>query len=61
MNKNESIKCTVEQCKHHACSENYCTLNSISIGTHEPNPTVAECTVVTICIKVSTTKNKVLK
>ena len=45
MNKNESIKCTVEQCKHHACSENYCTLNSISIGTHEPNPTVAECTV----------------
>ena len=36
MNKNESIKCTVEQCKHHACSENYCTLNS--------NPTVAECT-----------------
>ena len=44
MNKNESIKCTVEQCKHHACSENYCTLNSISIGTHEPNPTVAECT-----------------
>ena len=48
MNKNESIKCTVEQCKHHACSENYCTLNSmyrLSI----------------ICIKVSTTKNKVLK
>ena len=44
MNKNESIKCTVEQCKHHACSENYCTLNSISIGSHEPNPTVAECT-----------------
>ena len=44
MNKNESIKCTVEQCKHHACSENYCTLNSISIGTQEPNPTVAECT-----------------
>ena len=35
MNKNESIKCTVEQCKHHACSENYCTLNSISIGTHK--------------------------
>ena len=42
--KNESIKCTVEQCKHHACSENYCTLNSISIGTHEPNPTMVECT-----------------
>ena len=35
--KNESIKCTVEQCKHHACSENYCTLNSISIGTQCAN------------------------
>ena len=33
MNKNESIKCTVEQCKHHACSENYCTLNSINSVT----------------------------
>ena len=44
MEKNPSIQCSVQQCKHHACSENYCTLNSITVGTHEANPTVVECT-----------------
>lgn len=44
MNKNESIKCSVQQCKYHACSENYCTLNTIRVGTHEANPKVPECT-----------------
>lgn len=41
---NESIKCTVDQCKHHAKSENYCSLNSILVGTHENNPTQDQCT-----------------
>ncbi|MGL5380559.1 DUF1540 domain-containing protein [Clostridium sp.] len=44
MSKNPSIKCVVNQCKHHDCSENYCTLNVIEVGTHEPDPKVVECT-----------------
>ena len=44
MDKNPSIQCTVDQCKFHAKSENYCTLNQIMIGTHESNPKVVECT-----------------
>ncbi len=44
MQKNESIKCSVHQCKYHNHSENYCTLSSINVGTHETNPTVVECT-----------------
>ena len=31
---NQSIKCTV----------NYCGLNTITVGTHEANPTQKECT-----------------
>ena len=41
--ENRSIQCTVQQCRHHCGSENYCTLNSVMIGTHEANPTVCEC------------------
>ncbi len=41
---NESIKCTVTQCKHHCSEKNYCSLNSIVVGTHESNPTMVECT-----------------
>ncbi len=44
MQKNESIECTVTSCAHHANSEDYCTLNSIMVGTHESNPTQKECT-----------------
>lgn len=44
MLKNESIKCTVEQCQHHAATDDYCTLNEILVGTHESNPTQVECT-----------------
>lgn len=44
MLKNPSIKCSVEQCKYHANTENYCTLDAIKVGTHENNPTVPECT-----------------
>lgn len=40
---NHSIECTVQQCKHHCGSQNYCSLNKIQVGTHEANPTVAEC------------------
>ena len=41
---NNSIECTVTQCKHHCESENYCSLNKIMVGTHEANPTMCQCT-----------------
>lgn len=44
MSKNPSIGCTVEQCKYHCCSEDYCTLEQIMVGTHEADPKVPECT-----------------
>lgn len=44
MEKNSSIGCTVNNCQHHAQSEDYCTLNKIEVGTHESNPTKVECT-----------------
>ncbi|AOR24799.1 DUF1540 domain-containing protein [Clostridium taeniosporum] len=44
MEKNSSIKCSVSACRHHNGSQNYCTLNEISIGTHESNPRQVQCT-----------------
>jgi hypothetical protein len=41
---NRSIECSVEQCKYHCKSDDYCSLDSIMVGTHESNPTVPECT-----------------
>ncbi len=42
--KNKSIACTVNNCSHHAQTENYCTLDKIQVGTHECDPTKVECT-----------------
>ena len=44
MDINKSIKCTVESCQHHASSANYCSLDCITVGTHESNPAVDQCT-----------------
>ncbi|MBQ5597277.1 MAG: DUF1540 domain-containing protein [Clostridia bacterium] len=45
MNKaNKCIHCTVSNCKHHCQSEDYCSLDSIMVGTHECNPTMEQCT-----------------
>lgn len=41
---NNCIGCTVSNCKHHHQNENYCTLQRITITTHESNPTKIECT-----------------
>ena len=41
---NECIKCTVEQCKNHCDCQDYCTLDCITVGTHESNPTMNQCT-----------------
>ncbi len=41
---NKSIHCTVEQCANHCKDAEYCALESISVGTHEMNPTETKCT-----------------
>lgn len=41
---NQAIKCTVQQCKHHAAGQNYCSLQEILVGTHECSPTDSQCT-----------------
>ncbi len=41
--KNPNIHCTVDQCAHHCCGENYCMLDQVCIDTHEAEPTVKEC------------------
>lgn len=43
-NVNRCISCTVASCAHHCDSEDYCTLDKVSIGTHEEHPTMCECT-----------------
>ncbi len=43
-NANESIRCTVTQCQYHCSEKDYCSLPKINVGTHESNPTQAECT-----------------
>ena len=35
---NPSIKCTVQQCVHHCQGQDYCSLDCITVGTHELNP-----------------------
>ena len=41
--ENKCIRCSVSQCKYHCNTSNYCTLDTVSIGTHEANPTMPEC------------------
>lgn len=43
-NYNSAIRCTVEQCANHCNCAEYCSLDSITVGTHEANPTVDQCT-----------------
>ncbi|MEG0615634.1 MAG: DUF1540 domain-containing protein [Oscillospiraceae bacterium] len=43
MKKNTSIHCSIQACKNNCGTENYCSLESINVGTHEPNPTQPEC------------------
>ena len=41
---NQSIRCTVQQCEYHCSDQNYCSLDCITVGTHESNPTMTQCT-----------------
>lgn len=43
-NANQSIQCTVNQCKYHCDTKDYCSLNTIKVGTHEMNPSKEQCT-----------------
>ncbi len=43
-NANKSIHCNVSSCAHHCYDENYCSLSSITVGTHEQNPSMDQCT-----------------
>ena len=41
---NPSIHCTVTSCTHHCNGKDYCSLDSIQVGTHECNPSKDQCT-----------------
>lgn len=41
---NKAIECSVQNCVHHCSGEDYCSLNKIHVGTHEPNPKMDKCT-----------------
>ena len=36
---NQCIHCTVENCKYHNIERDYCSLDSISVGTRDDYPT----------------------
>lgn len=44
MEHNNSIGCTVTECRHHCNEDNYCTLNRIEVVKHESVATSQECT-----------------
>ena len=42
-NVNHCIRCSVKDCKYHGGDENYCSLDSIQVASHEKNPTDERC------------------
>ncbi|MCR4924690.1 MAG: DUF1540 domain-containing protein [Clostridiales bacterium] len=40
---NRSIECSIHECVNHCGAEEYCSLNQVKIGTHEPNPSNCQC------------------
>ncbi len=43
-NMNKCIQCTVEQCRYHCKNHDYCSLDTVRIGTHENYPSTDKCT-----------------
>ena len=41
---NRCIQCNVASCKNHCGEENFCSLDCVSIGTHEGDPAMNRCT-----------------
>ena len=48
---NKCIECNVVSCGHHCGGENYCSLDKIRVGTHEPHPSMDQCTDCLSCVK----------
>ncbi|MBE6900594.1 MAG: DUF1540 domain-containing protein [Ruminococcaceae bacterium] len=44
MEANRHIGCNVNNCVYHCKDCNCCSLEHIEVGSHEVNPTKAECT-----------------
>lgn len=44
MKHNDSIACTVNECKFHCKQDDYCTLEQIHVTKHEPVATTIKCT-----------------
>ncbi|WP_195988773.1 DUF1540 domain-containing protein [Clostridium sp. D53t1_180928_C8] len=44
MKHNESIGCTVTECKFHCTDDNYCTLTHIKVVSHTTCTSSKECT-----------------
>ena len=40
---NTNIRCTVDACKNHCNNVDYCSLDTISVETHEADPKTCEC------------------
>lgn len=40
---NHNIHCSVKACEFHCGDENYCSLNSIQVASHEKHPTDESC------------------
>ena len=36
---NKAIECSINNCEHHCCCDNYCSLKQIKVGDHEYDPT----------------------
>ena len=41
---NKAIRCSVNQCANHCSESEFCSLDTIRVGTHEMNPTEIKCT-----------------
>lgn len=41
---NANIRCSVNNCAYHACSQDYCTLREIKVGCSTAQPTSCDCT-----------------
>ncbi|MFL0270050.1 DUF1540 domain-containing protein [Candidatus Clostridium radicumherbarum] len=42
--QNNSIGCTVSECKYHYHQDNYCTLQQIQVVKHEAKANTVQCT-----------------
>lgn len=44
MNHNESIGCSVSECKFHCQEDNYCTLDKINVIKNSSSASTIQCT-----------------